>query len=99
MTLQQECESGIIADPQCSAICRQHSRSDSVNVSPGTMQAIKGEANTDSARMAAASLQVQFNMISLIAQTECGNLPAFQVSALAELRSVISVTRQSACIT
>src|ERR1051326_9158300 len=59
---QQECESGIIADPHLSAICRQQSRSASVRASSETMQAISGVPHTHSVRMRAASFEVHFNI-------------------------------------
>lgn len=71
--LQQECESGMAEEPQLPAICSQHSRSASVRVAE-IMQAMTGDAHTESASASAASLQIHFTMNSLIALS---TLPQF----------------------
>lgn len=66
VVVQQEWEAGISISPQSPAMAMQHSRSSSVNTAPGSMQAIKGEAQIDSASARIASLPVHLTMVSLV---------------------------------
>jgi len=72
--LQHECDAGMLAPPQCSAIFLQHSCSAALSESPGTMQTIVGATKIRQANRAAPNLAVHLTPISVSTLAKLGKL-------------------------